>query len=219
MSHTQTNCQLYVVVEAGPTAHDRLAAALRAAPIASILIAPPAASTLTVTMGKPLVKQAQKGGAAALVGSAGPLAGTLCADGVHLGPRGDLFGAYQAVRGALGHDAIVGVDPGTSRHDAMVLAENGADYIAFGAPCHGQARAHDRDRARQRRNDLIIWWAELFLTPCVAFDVETAQEAHDLARRGADFIAVALPAARPPAAAGELVAEIAAAICSEVMRC
>ena len=37
------------------------------------------------------------------------------------------------VHALLGQNGIVGVDPGISRHDAMTLAEAGADYVAFGA--------------------------------------------------------------------------------------
>ena len=33
-----------------------------------------------------------------------------------------------------GDRGIIGVDAGISRHDAMTVAEAGADYVAFGAP-------------------------------------------------------------------------------------
>ena len=90
----------------------------------------------------------------------------------------------------------------------MTLAEAGADYIAFGAPPH----LKDRDKGRARRDELIAWWAEIFEAPCVAFDVETPQEAEALARAGADFIAIRLPAATAPAATRQFVADIAAAL-------
>jgi thiamine-phosphate pyrophosphorylase len=212
MAETRNTCQLYVGITAGPTAHDHLAAALAAAAVASVLIAPPPASPLDITAIKPLVDRAQQAGAAALILVDAVLARTLGADGVHLGPVRDVRGTYQAARGALGQRAIIGVDAGTSRHDAMVLAEDGADYIAFGAPSHPPALAQDRHLACQRRNDLVVWWAELFEPPCVAFDVETAREAEKLARAGADFVAIDLPAGRPPAATRDLVAEMAAAI-------
>ena len=67
-------------------------------------------------------------------------------------------------------------------------------------------------KARARRADLIAWWAEIFEVPCVAFDVESAEAAEALARAGADFVAVLLPTAEPPAASRDLVAEVSAAI-------
>ena len=100
------------------------------------------------------------------------------------------------------------MDAGISRHDAMTLAEAGAEYIAFGAPAH----LKDRDRARERRDELIAWWAEIFQAPCVALDVETQEEADALARARADFVGIRLRAGATPAATRDLVAAIAAAV-------
>jgi hypothetical protein len=47
--------------------------------------------------------------------------------------------------------------------------------------------------------------------------VTDAAEAAALAAAGADFIAVTLPAREPPAASGELVRAVVAAIASEVV--
>ena len=88
------------------------------------------------------------------------------------------------------------------------LAEAGADYVSFGAPPH----LTDRDKARGRREELIAWWAPLFEVPCVAFDVETPDEAAQLAAAGADFIGVALPGALSADAARERIESIAHAI-------
>jgi thiamine-phosphate pyrophosphorylase len=204
----EPGCQLYVVIEAGHAAPERLAAAFGAADIASVLIVPAAGRTLDAPGAGPLIELAQRHGAAALVAGDARLARTLKADGVHLANSPDLEQAYREVREVLGNDRVIGIDPGISRHDAMTLAEAGADYVAFGAPAH----LKDRDKARMRRNELIAWWAEIFQLPCVAFDVETADEARALASRGTDFVAVALPAGQPAAAARDLVADIAAAI-------
>jgi hypothetical protein len=67
-------------------------------------------------------------------------------------------------------------------------------------------------KARQRREELISWWAPIFEVQCVAFDVEAAEEAQELAAAGADFIAVALPATLALEAAQGLVTGIAQAI-------
>ena len=201
-------CQLYVVIEAGDAAPERLAAAFGAADLASVLIVPPAGRPLDAAAARPLIEVAQRRGAAALVATDARLARSLGADGVHLGSPADPGDAYQAARGILGPSGVIGVDPGISRHDAMTLAEAGADYIAFGAPAY----LKDRDKARTRRDELVAWWAEIFQVPCVAFDVETAQEADALAAAGVDFVAVTLPAGQSAAAARDLVAAIAAAI-------
>jgi len=120
----------------------------------------------------------------------------------------DPAGTYADARRILGPRAIVGADAGISRDDAMTLAEDGAEYVAFGAPLD----LSDLDKARARRAELITWWAEIFEVPCVAFDVESPEAAAALAQAGADFVSVTLPTAEPPAAARDLVAGLAAAI-------
>lgn len=103
------------------------------------------------------------------------------ADGVHLPADAALYG--QA-REHLGERAIIGVGCNKSRHDAMMFAELGADYVAF-----GQA-ASASEREREDRSELIAWWSEIFVVPCIAWNVETPEEAVNLARLGADFVAL-----------------------------
>jgi thiamine-phosphate pyrophosphorylase len=200
--------QLYAVVEAGEGALARLQAALDAAPIASVLIRPAPGANLEAGSAKPLIDLAQKANAAALLAGDAQLARTLRADGVHLDAGKDLAAAYEQARGILGDRGIVGVDIGISRHDAMTLAEAGADYIALGAPAH----LNDRDKGRARRDELVAWWAEIFEVPCVALDVETGEEAERLTRAGAEFVAVQLPAGATASDTRDLVAGIAAAL-------
>ena len=199
--------QLYVIVEVDEGAHERVEAALGTAGIACLLLAPPASGALTADRVKPLVEAVQARQVAALIADDIELARTVRADGVHLGP-GNLEEAYERARSVLGDRAIVGVDAGISKHDAMTSAEAGADYIGFGAP----ARLKDRDKARMRRDELVAWWGEIFEVPCVALDVETRGEAEALVGAGADFIAVRLAAGESPAAARELLTDIAAAL-------
>jgi thiamine-phosphate pyrophosphorylase len=220
VAQQKASTRLCAVIEAGEAALGRLAAALAAADIASVLIAPAPDAGLDASAARPLVEGAQGHNAAALIADDAELARTLGADGVHLSPAGTGGSAYGAARNMLGRHGIVGVDAGVSRHDAMTLAEEGADYIAFGAP----ARLKDRSKARMRRDDLIAWWAEIFEAPCVALDVETPEEAEALARAGADFVGVRLPAGTSAAATRAFVGSIAVALArpnrsDEVGRC
>jgi thiamine-phosphate pyrophosphorylase len=206
--NAEARCRVYAVIEAGPRALAHLAAALAARGIAALLVTAPAdGEQLAPSAVAELITAAQRAGVAALIGEDADLARQVGADGVHLGACTPGSDVYAAARRRLGPDAIVGADGGISRHAAMALAEAGADYIAFGAPRH----LKDRARARARREELVAWWAEIFAVPCVAFDVESAAEATALDAAGADFIAVTLPT-HGPAAAGELLAEIDAAM-------
>jgi thiamine-phosphate pyrophosphorylase len=202
------SCQIYAVVELGPGADERLSAALSAARIACCLIAAPEGEEIDRAAAKVLIGLAQSAGTAALIAADADAAKALGADGVHLTAGNGLDERCAAARALLGRNAIVGADAGLSRHDAMTVAEAGADYIAFGAPRH----LHDRPKACARRDALVAWWAEIFQVPCVALDVESAVEAEPLARSGADFVAVSLDAGRTAAAARELIAAIRVAI-------
>jgi len=191
--------RLCAVIEAGEAALGHLAAALATAEVACVLIAPARGAGLEAHAAGPLVEAAQRRNAAALIVEDTQLARALRADGVHLS---------LAKTGTSRYGGIVGVDAGISRHDAMSVAEDGADYVAFGAPAH----LKDRAKARVRRDELVAWWAEIFEAPCVALDVETPEEAEALARAGADFVGLRLPCAAPAAATRELVGAIAAVL-------
>ena len=143
-------------------------------------------AALTAAAARPLVELAQSKDVAALIEADAQLARTLRADGVHLPWSNDVAAKFSEAREILGTRYIVGVDVGRSRHDAMTLAEEGADYIAFGIPPH----VEDRDTATARRLELIAWWGEIFEIPCVAFDVDNGADAVALAAAGADFIAL-----------------------------
>jgi thiamine-phosphate pyrophosphorylase len=129
-----------------------------------------------------LIDLVQAGGLVCLVEKDAALAERLGADGVHLDASA---AAYARASGLLGESASIGVGCGLRRHEAMDLAEKGADYVAFGADAPAHIDAIDQ------RVELIAWWAEIFAVPCVAWNVETADEAARLAGLGADFVAPA----------------------------
>lgn len=185
--------RLYLVVEAG-TAVANVAAVLGAADVAALLIAPADDAQLDVAAAKPLVELAQQHGVAALIEADAQLARTLRADGVHVPVSKDIIASYGEARDIVGGRFIVGADAGRSRDDAMTLGEANADYIAFGIP----AFVEDRVTARERQRELIAWWSEIFEVPCVALDVETFADAGELAKAGADFVALRLPSDATP---------------------
>lgn len=174
----------------GEDALRRVSIVLESADIAVLFIAPAGTTPFDVASAKPLVDAAQAKGVAVLIEGDARLARTLRADGVHLPWAKEIAKHFGDARQIMGHRFIVGVDVGRSRHDAMSLGETGADYVGFGIPAH----VEDRETARARQLALIEWWSEIFEVPCVAFDVETSQEAVALAQAGADFVALAIPA-------------------------
>lgn len=102
-------------------------------------------------------------------------------DGVHLsdGPRNVL-----SARKALAQDAIVGCHARSSRHDGMIAAEIGADYVSFGplSPSTlGDGTLADPE--------LFAWWSELIETTVVAEGGMTPDLAAILAT-SADFLAL-----------------------------
>jgi len=186
--------RLYLVTEAC-SAPPAVAAVLETADIAALLITPAAGTPLDAHAARPLVALAQAKGVAALIEADAALARTLRADGAHVPWSKDVVARYSEAREILGGRFIVGVDAGRFRHEAMGLGEAGADYVGFGIPRH----VEDRDAARARRRELVAWWSEIFEVPCVAFDVDSVQDAAELAAAGADFVALRMPAADDPA--------------------
>ena len=104
-------------------------------------------------------------------------------DGVHIGQSD---ASVAEARRVMGPDAMIGATCHDSRELAMDAAEAGADYVAFGAffPTDTKATAHRPDP------EILSIWQETVEIPCVAIGGITAATAGDLARAGADFIAV-----------------------------
>ena len=122
-------------------------------------------------------------GVAFIVNDRADLAKRADADGVHIGAED---GDYAAARAAVGRDKIVGVSCYDSRHLAIEAAEAGADYVAFGA-FFPTATKEPRARAT---TDLLRWWSELMVVPCVAIGGITPENCGALVEAGADFLAV-----------------------------
>lgn len=183
-------------------------AALNAATAASVIIDAALSNGGATPAVKALVDLLQKRGVAALIADDSSLARIVKADGIHVSWSKDQVEKYKLARAELGQHAIIGVDAGRSRHDAMELGEAGADYIYFGIPPH----VDDRDTARRRQLELVAWWSVIFEIPCVAGDVMTIEHAQALADAGADFVSLQLGIETDAAITAELVKGAAAAM-------
>ena len=124
----------------------------------------------------------QAHGTAFILNDRPDLAAELGCDGVHIGQED---ASYAAARGAL-PDGIVGVTCHDSRHLAIDAAEAGADYVAFGAFFPTQTK----EPKTQAAPELLSWWNEMMVVPCVAIGGITVANAPELVAAGADFLAV-----------------------------
>jgi thiamine-phosphate pyrophosphorylase len=133
-----------------------------------------------------LIQSAQRQNLAVLIADDIELAALLNADGVHI--AADQRRLAEA-RARLGTDSTIGVSCRMSRHEAMVMGEGGADYIAFGE--HWDAGGRDPEALAA----IVSWWAELFELPCVAWlgAADPEGEARQLIGAGADFLALVPP--------------------------
>ena len=124
----------------------------------------------------------QANGAAFILNDRPDLAAELGCDGVHIGQED---ASYALARAAL-PGGIVGVTCHDSRHLAMEAAEAGADYVAFGA----FIPTRTKQPKTQASPDILRWWSEMMVVPCVAIGGITVTNAGALVEAGADFLAV-----------------------------
>lgn len=197
--------RLYLVT---PPVHDAAAFArvlepALAADIAAVLLRlPPAGESELIRRVKALAPVIQNSGAALILDNTPDLVGRSGADGAHLTG----IDAFNAALESLKPERIAGAGGMYTRHDAMIAAEAGADYVMFGEP-DAEGRRPSMDAVKER----VAWWAEVFQPPCVAF-AAAFDEIAPLAAAGADFIAAGEfiwadahgPAAAVAAAAAQL---------------
>lgn len=126
---------------------------------------------------------AEARGVAVILNDRPDLAARSGCDGVHLGQTD---ASVAEARSVMGRDAMIGVTCHDSRELAMDAAEAGADYVAFGSffPTATKATIHRPDP------EILTIWQETVEVPCVAIGGITAATAGELARAGADFVAV-----------------------------
>ncbi len=86
-------------------------------------------------------------------------------DGVHLTTNPE---TVTYARKQLGDDAIIGYGAGTSQRNALLAAENGADYVMFGP-------------LEELEQDLLVWWQAVIETPLVVGCGENIQNVKGIA--------------------------------------
>ncbi len=127
---------------------------------------------------------AQERGVAFIMNDRPDLAAELGCDGVH---GGEEDAPYGEARRLLGPDRIVGVTCGDSRHRAIVAAEAGADYVAFGAFFPSMTKAGAKFRATP---EVLRDWSQTTVVPCCAIGGISQENCVPLVEAGADFLAV-----------------------------
>jgi len=182
---------------------DVLSAACAAGDIAAVIarFAPVSDADLSVRA-RALMPLAQERNIAFLLHEQASSAAKVGADGAHLSGTQMLRESLPILKPGL----IAGAGGLASRHDAMLAAELGADYVMFGEP-----DAAGKSPSFAAIVERVAWWAEIFEIPCVAF-AETADQALELARAGADFIALGAAVWRDPQRIETVIAEAAARI-------
>lgn len=181
-------CRLYLVTP--PNLHDvprfaeQLETALGAGDVAALQLRMKTADDATVLRAiEQLMPVAQQHDVAFILNDRPDLANQSGCDGVHVGQDDS---RCTEARRIMGSDRIVGVTCHDSRHLAMLAAEDGADYIAFGAFYPTQTK----EPPAMADVSLLRWWQETMTPPCVAIGGITPDNARPLVEAGADFLAV-----------------------------
>ena len=180
MAEVKHRCRLYFQFPAQPSAAlaAQLTQVMPSSDVAAVLLCHEESAVDETQIGS-VIDLVQSRGLACLIEKNAELAERLGADGVHI--MADPT-TYAECRRRLGESASIGVACGLNRHDAMLLAELGADYVAFG----GESGTIDEiDQCAE----LITWWSGIFVVPCVAWNIDSADHAAKLAALGADFVA------------------------------
>lgn len=210
-NETKAPPALYLILDPGksPDPMAEIRAAKQAGPVLSLLI-----RSEDNAPDKTLISAAQALGIAVLL-EADNQSAPYDADGLHVST--DSLEAFHAAASQLQNDEILGVMAWSSRHNAMLLAEEGASYIAFDVTSQQPAEAEptpDAPAFENQQPPTLAWWTELFETPAVAWGINSEAEALRAAKDGADFIALA-PAFWQQ---GEQTGGIIAALCTALDR-
>lgn len=208
----EPGCRLYLITppRLEPAAFAQtLSDALAAGDVACVQLRLPGAGDEDIAAAaRALMPRCHERDVAFVIDDRPDIAAAVGADGVHVN-------AIRAVAGArrlVGGRAIVGASCGGSRHAAMTAADEGADYVSFGAIF----RSPTLPDAKLAPLDVIAWWSGLMEPPCVAVGGITAENCAPAVAAGAGFLAVSAAVWDNPAGPAAAVAALNAAIESAV---
>jgi thiamine-phosphate pyrophosphorylase len=174
--------------------------AIDGADVAAVLLRlQPAGERDLINRIKILAPIVQQKDAALLLDGQAEIAARAGADGAHLTGIEAFLAAVESLKPVR----IAGCGGMSSRDDAMLAGERGADYVMFGEPKPDGYRP-----SFETIIERIEWWAELFTVPCVGFAVGS-HEIGPLVAAGADFIAVGDGIWSDPRGAAAALAEAA----------
>jgi thiamine-phosphate pyrophosphorylase len=181
---TNSHPRLYLVTphlgDTAPFIHG-LGAALDAGDIAAILLRLEGADERTlIGRVKSVAAIVQRRDVALILDGFPQIAVRAGADGAHLTGTEALTDALSALK----PDLIAGAGGLRSRHDAMLAAETGADYVMF-----GEADSRGGRPPFAATVERLEWWAELFQAPCVGY-AANLDEVGPLAKAQTDFVAL-----------------------------
>jgi thiamine-phosphate pyrophosphorylase len=185
--NSDDRCRLYLITppKLEPvTFADTLARALDAGDVACVQLRLKDAEDDDILRAVQLLRPvAQKRNVAFIMNDRPDIAAATGCDGVHVGQQDS---PYAEAREIVGRDAIVGVTCHDSMHLAMEAAENGADYVAFGAffPTRTKEAKHHAPV------ELLEDWSMAMIVPSVAIGGITPENCGPLVTAGADFLAV-----------------------------
>lgn len=190
---SEDNCQIYLITPPQISNIDEfcktLDQTLAAAPVACLQIrlkevnGDKPDSSAVIQACKAIKPICHEHGTLVIINDDPDLAKECDADGVHLG-QNDMD--YFSSRELLGGDVIIGITCHNSKGLGFEAANAGADYVAFGAFFDTPTKA-----AKHRaETEILEWWQEAVEIPSVAIGGITVENAAQIIKAGADFIAV-----------------------------
>lgn len=129
-----------------------------------------------------VVPGAQEAGVAVMIAGEARIAMRAKADGLHVEGRSKaLEEAIEKHQGKL----MVGAGGPTTRDEALELGEARPDYLFF-----GRVGYDTKPEPHPRNLKLAAWWSEMVALPCVVLGGSDIESVVEVARTGADFVAL-----------------------------